>query len=179
MRTVNACGFNKKKLLLCTTILSIIMASVIVSSNAYASKSFFKNLVGQNKSKGYWLGKGSIMLKGGESEALKCRATYFLAENAASLKQNLRCASTSYNIVAKSNYQSNKNTITGQWTEETFEIKGAVSGKVRGNKLTLAVKGQHIDADMTIILKRCTKQIQIIPKEGSAVKSISMKFGRC
>ena len=164
--------------------LSLVVFSVIsvvdanFSGQAEASKSLFKNFVNRSQNNGWWSGKGSIILKSGETETLKCRATYFLSNNGIELKQNLRCASSSYRITAKSEYQTNGGKVTGDWVEETFNIRGRVSGQSKGNKLNLAVSGDHINANMTIVVKKCSQLIKILPKE-SVVTMISMRFGRC
>src|SRR5262245_58535009 len=47
----------------------------------------FKELAGR------WVGEGRIGMSEGKNESVKCRATYFVNETGAELKQNIRCAS--------------------------------------------------------------------------------------
>ena len=167
----------KAKWLFCTNLLILTLGLIIISTQVQASKRLFGFFVDKSQKNSYWAGKGSIILKSGDSETLKCRATYFLSDTGTNLKQNLRCASVSYDIVAKSQYNVEGNNVTGEWAETRFNIKGNVSGKSKGNKLNLSVKGQHVNANMSIVVKRCSKIIKIVPIE-SVVTLISMKFAR-
>ncbi len=163
---------------------SVISAAIIFAltagygSQAIASKALFKHFVNSSKNDGYWSGYGTIHTTSGEKEKLKCKATYFLDDNGVDLKQNLRCASESYSIKARSKYHTDGKSITGNWIEETFEIKGNVTGNAKGNKMQLSVRGQHVNAEMSIVVKKCSQNIEIHPKD-APIKLISMTFGRC
>lgn len=156
----------------------MLTATVGYSTQAYASRTLFKHFVNTSQNDGYWSGRGTIHTTSGEKEALKCKATYFLDKNGVDLKQNLRCASESYSIKARSRYHTDGKEITGNWIEETFEIKGNVTGQSKGNKMELSVRGQHVNAEMSITVKRCSQTISIYPKD-APIKLIEMSFGRC
>ncbi len=168
---------GKQAIIFALSAITILTGTVFYNS-AYASKQLFGYFVNKGNNAGYWLGKGTIVATSGEKEALKCRATYFLSKNRLELKQNLRCASESYNIRARSKYATKGNKVTGSWHEETFNIRGNVSGKSIGNRLNLAVKGQHVDATMNITVSKCSQNIRIIPIN-APIKLIEMQFGRC
>ncbi len=179
MRSLIKNIFSKQVVLSTLVIFSFLaLTSTGFNNSALASKQLFGYFVNSSNNAGYWAGKGIIISTSGDKETLKCRATYFLAKNRLQLKQNLRCASESYNIRARSVYTTKGNKITGSWIEETFNIKGNVSGKSKGNKLKLSVKGQHVDAAMSIVVNKCSQKISIIPVN-APIRLIEMRFGRC
>ncbi|MGH1351312.1 MAG: hypothetical protein ACRBBN_10950 [Methyloligellaceae bacterium] len=171
--------FGKQTIVLALSAITFLsLTGAGVYNSASASKQLFGYFVNSANNAGYWAGKGTIVATSGEKETLKCKATYFLSKNGIDLKQNLRCASESYNIRARSKYVTNGNTITGSWHEETFNIRGNVSGKSKGNKLSLEVKGQHVNATMAISVNKCSQKISILPIK-APIKLIEIRFGRC
>ncbi|MBU1211515.1 MAG: hypothetical protein KJ587_09615 [Alphaproteobacteria bacterium] len=127
---------------------------------------------------GRWSGWGSVKLTNGATEQVKCVATYFIKEAGSSLDQNLRCASASYKIDAKANYNVSGSAVSGSWEERTHSAKGVVAGQVTDNLFKLSVKGDTFSANMTMSSSACKQSISITP-QGLNVDSISIGLKKC
>ncbi len=127
---------------------------------------------------GRWAGWGSVTLSSGTNEQVKCVATYF-RKDGGQLQQNLRCASTSYNIDASADLVVQGTQITGSWREKRYEAKGSVTGKVTDNGFAVRIQGETFSAEMTaVVASRCKQQLSILPK-GLDVTKITMSLCKC
>ncbi|MEZ5844625.1 MAG: hypothetical protein R3D27_12955 [Hyphomicrobiaceae bacterium] len=127
---------------------------------------------------GRWTGWGSVSLESGESEKVKCVATYFVENGQSDLRQNLRCASASYKIDVLANLKVAGNAVSGMWQERTNASKGPVTGRIDGNGINVSVKGETFTATMAITTTTCRQSIKIAPK-GLGIKRISIDLGKC
>jgi hypothetical protein len=147
-------------------------ALVVVSMVQPVAAGSVKDLAGR------WSGWGSVKLSNGATEQVKCVATYFVKNAGALINQNLRCASASYKIDAKANYNVKGNALTGEWEERTHSAKGNVQGRMTGNGFRLAVKGETFSARMIVTSSRCKQSINISPR-GLDVSRISIGLKKC
>jgi hypothetical protein len=116
-------------------------------------------------------------MSNGNSEQLKCVATYFVAAGGLSLQQNLRCASTSYKIDASANLQVNNGQVSGEWHEKIHSADGSVAGRITGHGFHLSIHGQ-ISAAMSVRTSACKQTVSIRPS-GSDISEISLHLGKC
>lgn len=107
---------------------------------------------------GRWVGKGLLGFKDGKRESVTCRATYFMADDRSSLKQNIRCASASGKVEVKSELQNAAGKLTGTWNELIYNLAGDLQGEVTPKGLRVFVKSDGLNASMDVIVKD-TKQI--------------------
>lgn len=126
---------------------------------------------------GRWSGPGSIVMSSGETEAMRCVATYFV-EGGANVKQNLRCASQGYKIDAMTQLVVANGRVSGGWEERTWDTKGAIRGDVQGDSFNLMIDGPGFTAAMAVKTDNCKQSINITPR-GNAVARISMNLGKC
>jgi hypothetical protein len=110
---------------------------------------------------GLWTGEGRLGFKDGKMESVSCRATYFAAEDAAGLRQTIRCASPSGKIELKSRLEEKDGVLKGEWSEEMYSLKGELSGKVTERGLVVTVKGADLDANMDVIVKDNRQIVEI------------------
>ncbi|MGQ0672002.1 MAG: hypothetical protein ACT4N2_03870 [Hyphomicrobium sp.] len=110
---------------------------------------------------GYWSGQGRLGFKDGKTEAVTCRTTYFVSENAAELKQNIRCASGGAKIEVKSIVRHTAGKLTGTWTETVYDKAGDITGEVTPRGFRVLVKGSEVDASMDIINREARQMIEI------------------
>ncbi len=150
--------------------LALVAASFVAAAPAAANP--MGNLAGR------WSGWGSVVLTSGDSEQVKCVATYFLQKGGAAVRQNLRCASSSYKIDASATYEVDGDRVSGEWTEKTWSAVGSVSGRMTGNGFRLAIRGRTFSAAMAVTTTACKQSIQIAP-QGFDVAKISIGLGRC
>ena len=110
---------------------------------------------------GRWVGEGRIGFKEGKTETVKCRATYFVSEDANNLRQNIRCASASGKIEVKSTVQHADGKLTGTWQEQIYNVGGDLTGAVTERGFRIAVKGEGLTANMDVIVMNDTQVVEI------------------
>ena len=127
---------------------------------------------------GRWSGQGSIKMSNGNSEQLKCVATYFVADGGSSLQQNLRCASVSYKIDSTASLQVNSGRVSGEWHEKIYLVDGSVAGRITDNGFNLAIHAENFSAAMSVTTSMCKQSLSITPR-GYDISEISMTLGKC
>jgi predicted secreted protein len=153
---------------LLTSILAACACLLGIANPGFAdSASPFKELPGR------WVGDGRIGLKDGKVETVKCRATYFLSDDANELKQNIRCASASGKIEVKSVVTHKAGVLTGSWNELIYNLGGALDGKVTPRGFRISVHGSGLTANMDVIVKD-EKQIVEIQFFDSALIGLTL-----
>ena len=81
--------------------------------------------------------------------------------DAPGLKQTIRCASPSGKIELKSRLEDKDGVLTGEWSEEVYNLKGELNGKVTERGLVVTVKGADLDANMDVIVKDNRQIVEI------------------
>lgn len=127
---------------------------------------------------GRWTGWGAVKLDSGESEKVKCVATYFLEDGSSGLRQNLRCASPSYKIDVSASLKVANGSVSGIWQERTNQSSGPVTGKHDDAGFNVSVKGETFTAQMAISTTACKQTIRISPK-GLGIARIQIDLGKC
>jgi hypothetical protein len=97
---------------------------------------------------GSWGGKGKLVFKNGSSERINCRA--YNTGEAAQLRLALRCASPGYKIEIRSRLNVDGSSMSGTWEERTYNVSGAVRGRVGADRISLNVDGGAMRGDMNI-----------------------------
>jgi hypothetical protein len=127
---------------------------------------------------GRWSGWGSVTMSNGNSEQVKCVATYFVGGGGSSLQQNLRCASTSYKIDATATLKVNNGQVSGEWHERIYSANGSVAGRLTGSGFNLSIQGDNFNAAMLVTTSSCKQSVSISPR-GFGISKISMNLGKC
>jgi len=140
--------------------------------------SFPAGAVAQNASPfkdlpGRWIGEGRLGLTDGKIETVKCRATYFLSDDADGLKQNIRCASASGKIEVKSALTHKSGKLSGTWNELIYNLGGELAGEVTPHGFRISVRGSGLTANMEVILRE-GRQIVEIQFFGSALLGLTL-----
>ena len=148
------------------TALVFMIALFAFQSSSIAAETSF------NKLPGRWVGTGWLQMPSGDKETIRCTATYFVKNGGKNLNQNLRCASASYTVVSKGALTSNGGKITGSWREETFDMKGNVSGTATRDVLKLMVKGDGYTAKFSIKTKGARQSVVITTNGGNIKKLV-------
>jgi hypothetical protein len=146
--------------LLAATIVSfawLVLGSIAaLAGDAQApSGSPFKDLPGR------WVGEGKLGLKDGKIETVKCRATYFLSDDASELKQNIRCASASGKIEVQSALTYKDGQLSGKWNELIYNLGGELTGSVTPRGFRIAVHGSGLTANMDVMLMNEKQVVEI------------------
>ena len=136
-----------------------------------ASSSPFPSLSGS------WLGAGTIAVSNGPSERIRCRATYTVGGDGLQLRQELRCASDSYNFQVSSSFSYKGGQIVGTWTEKTRNATGRVSGTASGNEIRATVQGGGFSASV-LMVTRGNRQTVSMSTGGADTTSVSAELRR-
>lgn len=126
---------------------------------------------------GSWQGNGTITLAGGNNERIRCRATYQVASDGNSLKQNLRCASDSYNFDLTSTVVNQSGSLSGSWTESSRNLSGTVSGSASSGQVQARVSSPAFTADLSVST-RGNSQAVTISSQSSELRGVSINMKR-
>lgn len=123
---------------------------------------------------GWWSGEGRLGFKEGQTEIVKCRATYIAGETPDTIEQSIRCASPSGKIDVKASVAKKEDgTLEGQWHERVHNLGGAINGEITTRGFRVTVKGDALTAGMDIIV-RDDRQIVEIQFFGSTLIGLTL-----
>jgi hypothetical protein len=152
--------------------LPLLTAQAYAQPRARASTSPFQGLSGS------WTGSGTVILANGAQEQIRCRARYEVDAAGNALRQELRCASASYNFGLSSDVRYQAGTITGQWTETTRNTGGTVSGSVQGaGQIHAVVDGTGFSATLSVVTQGNRQSVQLLSR-GREVTQVSITLRR-
>ncbi len=129
-----------------------------------------------SKLKGNWRGSGRILLTGGNSQRIACRAYYTVKEAGAGLGLAIRCASQDNKIELRARLSDNDGKLSGNWEERTYNATGNVSGRASPGRVTLAINGS-ISGSMRISYTG-RRQTVSISTEAEGLTGISIDLRR-
>lgn len=148
------------------------VVTLLIMATASASAGPIDHLPGR------WSGWGSIKLSNGNTEQVKCVATYFVKNAGSSLRQNLRCASASYKIDAVADMTVTGNRVVGDWTEQTHSNSGKINGSITGDNFALAITGPNFTADLALTTSPCKLSINLTPQNFDVTR-IAIGLRKC
>jgi len=119
-----------------------------------------------------------MTLDGGNTERVKCVATYFSEKGGSELRPNLRCASTNYRIDAVAQLKVSGVRVSGEWQERTYVTGGEVSGRVKGDGIAVRIVGDQFTASMVVDTGECAQSMDIAPT-GMGVRRIAVELKKC
>lgn len=127
---------------------------------------------------GVWTGSGTLSLQNGTKERLRCRAQYVVTDNGNNLQQSLRCDSDTYHFHVNAYVNDKGGSLSGNWTEETRNASGSVSGRVSGNTISVNVAaGGAFSAHMTVVTSGTSQSVDIKVK-GSDITDVSVRMSK-
>jgi hypothetical protein len=124
---------------------------------------------------GSWTGNGTITTNRGNSERIRCRATYVIA-HAGNIQQSLRCASDSYNFDLASDITATGSAISGTWSESTRKVGGNISGRVSGGSIQARADGTV--SALLNVATRGNDQVVTLESPGSEIAAINITMKR-
>ena len=128
---------------------------------------------------GRWAGTATMVMASGPKELFRCVATYFPGDAGASLRQNLRCKSASYQFDGTAELKINAGKVTGRWQDKINPLFGTVSGNVTPDGFLILLSGELFDAKMTVVSSQCRQSITLVLEEGLPVKRLSADLRKC
>jgi hypothetical protein len=93
---------------------------------------------------GRWTGWGHMTLDSGNTERVKCIATYIKENDGRELRHNLRCASSNYRIDAIAQLKVSRGQVNGEWQERTYSTgaRSQVVSEAMGSTCASEHRGQ-------------------------------------
>lgn len=126
---------------------------------------------------GPWRGSGTVTLKGGTRERIRCRARYNVNSGSDNLRQVLRCASDSYKFVLRSNVFYRNGAISGRWSESSRNLAGTVVGTARGRRISARIISDIFTAFVAVATFGSRQRVTI-NSPGSKLENVSISLRR-
>jgi hypothetical protein len=115
---------------------------------------------------GKWSGEGSIVLAKGNTERLRCDATYVVGGSGDNLNLKLRCASDSYHFDLRIGLVDTAGSVLGNWSEAAQNIEGGISGTDSNGLIQVTARGQAFAAAVTVATHGTEQSVRIQAKSG-------------
>jgi hypothetical protein len=125
---------------------------------------------------GSWSGNGTITLKDGGQERIRCRASY-KGSGGGQTQIDLRCASDSYKFELSSQVAYSNGQISGNWNETTRNAAGQISGTATASKIDVRAMGQTFAALITINVRSDSQSVSI-RSPGSQMQEVAINLSR-
>jgi hypothetical protein len=126
---------------------------------------------------GAWSGTGRITMADGNTEQLRCRASYNVGGSGNDLRLSIRCASPAYNFDLGGNVAHQGGRISGTWSEASRNASGSVSGTATANVIQAIATGQNFSASLSLNT-RGDRQTVSIRSEGTDISGVSLALSR-
>jgi hypothetical protein len=126
---------------------------------------------------GAWSGSGRMTMADGNTEQLRCRASYDIGGTGNDLKLNIRCASQSYNFDLGGNVAYRGGRISGTWSEASRNAGGSVAGIANENMIQATATGENFSASLSMNT-RGDKQTVSIRSQGTDISGVSLALNR-
>jgi hypothetical protein len=124
---------------------------------------------------GNWSGSGTITVRDGARERLRCRGSFTGAGSG--LTMNLRCASDSYKFELQSDIQSDGGNISGSWNEMTRHVYGSISGRAANNRIEASAVAPGFTAAISLAIRGNSQQVSI-RAPGSEISEVAISLSR-
>ncbi len=125
---------------------------------------------------GVWSGSGTVSLDNGQSERIRCRATYAVSRDGSGLNQVLTCASDSYKFDLKSNVIANGGVLSGTWSESSRNIAGNLQGRAGRGHFDVVVGAPSFTANLSMTTTGNRQRVTI--RSEGAFRSASISLSR-
>jgi hypothetical protein len=141
-KTSRTSGFFARTRRLIFTAVAFFVTAVAASA-AYAQTSGpYAGMAGK------WAGGGTVTLDDGSSERIRCRAVYDVA--GAKMDMSLTCASDAYKFNLTASVVDQGGAISGQWSETSRGITGALSGRGGGGNFLVTAVTAGFNANIAL-----------------------------
>jgi hypothetical protein len=126
---------------------------------------------------GAWSGTGRITMADGNTEELRCRASYNVGGTGNDLRLSIRCASQGYNFDLGGNVAYQGGRISGTWSEASRNAGGSVSGTATATQIQAVATGESFTANLSLNT-RGDRQTVSIRSQGTDVSGVSLALNR-
>ena len=141
-----------------------------VATNAQSASPFTKFF-------GAWRGSGKVLTTDGNSERIRCTATYAAESGGQSLSQELICASDSYRVDVRSFIVADGQSVQGHWEESVRQASGHLDGQIVEGRFEGKISGPGFEAGMSLVSTGSRQTILITPV-GVSISRIEVALSR-
>lgn len=125
---------------------------------------------------GSWTGTGTVTSSAG-TERIRCRGAYAVGGDGNTVRANLRCASDSYKIDLRADLRAQGSALSGNWSESTRGVGGAVSGSAGPGRFSANVGGAGFQASISANTSG-NRQSVSIRSSGGEVSAVQISLAR-
>lgn len=145
---------------------SYLTVLVIFLSSGEYSQSLAKSKTVVKKSsfvmlRGSWRGSGSLHLKGGHREQVRCTSKVKVVSAGRKANQTIRCINPRYQVYFVSSAINSGGRITGSWSDKRNGTNGEISGNIKGQILSLRLTTQGQSASLNIHVTKCRQSMNL------------------
>ena len=127
---------------------------------------------------GYWVGTGTVSLRKGTKERMRCKAQYTVNPEGSNLQISLTCDSDTYKFHVNSYVNAAGGSLSGNWSETTRNVSGGSSGRASPGKLQVRLNaGGQFGASMAVTMKSNQMAVTVTPN-GTSVAGVSASLNR-
>jgi hypothetical protein len=126
---------------------------------------------------GNWSGSGTITVKDGGRERIRCRGRYTASQEGSTLTLGLRCASDSYKFELQSDITNDGGNVSGTWNEVTRQVYGSLNGRVSGGHIQATAQSVGFTASLSLTT-RGNHQSVSIRSPGSEISEVAISLAR-
>ncbi|WP_158809327.1 hypothetical protein [Beijerinckia sp. L45] len=126
---------------------------------------------------GVWSGTGTVTVKNGTKERLRCKAHYEVSGGGESMAQNLTCASDSYTFNVVANVKAAGSAISGNWQETSRGANGEITGHIDPRQISATVEGVGFTAGIAIAARGGKQSVNIRPT-GTDITDVSVTMSK-
>ncbi|MBM3527951.1 MAG: hypothetical protein FJX62_07650 [Alphaproteobacteria bacterium] len=124
---------------------------------------------------GEWTGGGLINMTDGKRERLRCRANYTVGEDGNHVQLAIRCASDSYKFDLTGFVTNRGGSLSGQWSETTFNAAGTMNGRATGSQINVLAVGNTFSARLSMSTGSNQQTVTMRP-EGTVVDRVTLSL---
>jgi hypothetical protein len=125
---------------------------------------------------GAWSGSGRVTFEGGQTERLRCSASYRSSDGGSRLGLSIRCASASNSIELRGDLTYNNGRVSGSWEERSTGASGSASGRADSDSVVLRFSGSA-SGTMSVALGGSGHTVSV-SSQGTALRGINVSLGR-
>jgi hypothetical protein len=126
---------------------------------------------------GTWSGSGTVYVADGNSERIRCRATYNVGADGSTMQQNLRCASDSYKFELSTDIRSNGGNVSGYWSEATRNLNGTLEGRGGNGEFDVLVSANGFAAELNLRVSGA-KQTIVMNSKNTELRGLNINLSK-
>jgi len=149
-----------------TLVAAAFAAATLTASPGHAQSGPFAGMAGS------WVGGGTVTLEDGSKERIRCRATYQVG--GANMNMSLTCASDAYKFNLQASVVAQGGAISGNWSESSRGINGALQGRGGGGSFQVAASAPGFNANIHLRTSGNKQSVSIAADNGFRTASISL-----